>query len=72
MRTRVSRLQARFAMGARCASSALARIGRRVERRAERVAARLEDATVVIVDAVPQQSIVACERSAHRRGVRFP
>ncbi len=47
-------------------------VGRRVERRAEGVPARLEDVAVVIVDAVAQQRIVARERSAHRIGVRFP
>ncbi len=48
------------------------RVGRRVERRAESVATRLEDMAVMIVDALAQQRIVTRERGAHRRGVRFP
>ena len=43
-----------------------------MKRRAESVATRLEDVAVVIVDALAQQRIVARERGAHRRGVRFP
>jgi len=47
-------------------------IGRRVKRRAEGIAARLEDVAAVTFDAVPQQCVVASERRAHRRRVRFP
>ena len=47
-------------------------VGRRMERGAERVAARLEHVPFVIVDAVLEQRIMSRECRAHRRGVRFP
>ena len=48
------------------------RVGRRVERRAEGIAAGLENVAVVIVDAMAQQGVVARKGGAHRHGVRFP
>jgi hypothetical protein len=48
------------------------RVGSSVERRAKSVAAGLEHVAVVVANAVAQQRIVARQRGAHRRSVRFP